>query len=224
MVLLRLDDVDAIPLATWTWPPDHSLAGQTRLAMGFIVIHPRGLVLVDTGLAEGRPELDAKFRMNRRDLVDYLKERSLDPGAVVAIVNSHLHSDHCGQNRKFPGVPIFAQRAEHALAQQPGYTSRECVDFDGAEYRLLEGDAEILPGIHVLATPGHTPGHQSVLVQTEDGVVILAGHAIGSTAEYVGEVEPVERSTVAQASVQRIRALRPRRVFFGHDAGRWDAD
>jgi len=222
-VLARLDDVVAMPLATWTWPADHALASQTRVAMGFVVTHPQGLVLVDTGLVEGRPEMDAKFQVDRRDLLDYLRERALDRGAVVAIVNSHLHSDHCGQNRKFPGVPIFTQRAEHELAQQPGYTSRECVEFEGAEYRLLEGDAEILPGVHVLATPGHTPGHQAVSVETADGLVILAGHAIGSAAEYADEVEPDERGTVAQASAQMLRALRPRRVFFGHDDGRWDA-
>lgn len=222
-MLPRLDDVVAVRLASWTWPPDHQLAGQKRLTMGFVITHPRGLVLVDTGLVEGRPELDAKLKVIRRDLLDYLREQSVGREAVIAIGNSHLHSDHCGQNRKFPGIPIFAQRAEHALAQEPGYTNRDCVDFEGAEYRLLEGDEEILPGVHVLGTPGHTQGHQSVSVRTAEGVVVLAGHAIGNAAEYAGEVEPVEQGEVAQASAQMLRDLRPRRVFFGHDAGRWDA-
>ena len=90
-------------------------------------------------------------------------------------MNTHLHFDHCGGNRLFPGLPIYVQRLEREAARVPGYTIPEWVEFEGARYVELDGAAEIVPGVRVVRTPGHTPGHQSVLVETEDGLVVVAG-------------------------------------------------
>jgi N-acyl homoserine lactone hydrolase len=93
------------------------------------------------------------------------------PRDVVCVINTHLHFDHCGGNRLFPGVPIHVQRTE----LQGPYDPPEWVDFEGATYVEHDGEAEILPGIRVLPTPGHTNGHQSVLVDTSDGLVVIGG-------------------------------------------------
>ena len=100
------------------------------------------------------------------------------------IVNSHLHFDHCGNNLRFPGVPICVQAAEHDAMRDPYYTVPEWVDFEGAEYAVIDGDAQVAKGVRVLSTPGHSPGHQSVVFDTADGAVVLAGRAIYSKAEY----------------------------------------
>jgi L-ascorbate metabolism protein UlaG (beta-lactamase superfamily) len=96
------------------------------------------------------------------------------PDALV--VNTHLHFDHCGGNRLFPGVPIHVQRRELADARtEDNYTVREWVDFPGATYVEHDGDAEILPGVSLLPAPGHTSGHQIVVVETDEGPVVLGG-------------------------------------------------
>jgi N-acyl homoserine lactone hydrolase len=93
------------------------------------------------------------------------------PRDVVCVINTHLHFDHCGGNRLFPGVPIHVQRLELQGRHDPP----EWVDFPGATYVEPDGEAEVLPGIRLLPTPGHTRGHRSVLVDTPDGLVVIGG-------------------------------------------------
>ena len=106
------------------------------------------------------------------------------PRDVVCVINTHLHFDHCGGNRLFPGVPIHVQRLELQAPHDP----HEWVDFPGATYVEHDGEADVLPGIRLLPTPGHTRGHQSVLVDTPDGLVVIGGdvaytfHELGSGA------------------------------------------
>ena len=76
------------------------------------------------------------------------------------------------------------QRRELAHARtQHDYTIREWVDFDGATYVEHDGEAEILPGVRLLPAPGHTDGHQIVVVETDDGPVVLGGDVGYSFAE-----------------------------------------
>jgi N-acyl homoserine lactone hydrolase len=131
--------------------------------------HPDGLVLVDTGLIDSFPELDEEWGPVPHPLPAELVAR------VTLVINTHLHFDHCGGNRLFPGTPIHVQTRELADGRtQPGYV-REWIDFAGATYVEHDGDAEVLPGVRLLPTPGHTAGHQSVLVDTDDGPVVLGG-------------------------------------------------
>src|SRR5213082_3653838 len=98
------------------------------------------------------------------------------PRDVVCVINTHLHFDHCGGNRLFPGVPIHVQRRELADARtRDDYTIREWVDFPGATYVEHDGEAEILPGVRLVPAPGHTEGHQIVVIETDEGPVVLGG-------------------------------------------------
>jgi N-acyl homoserine lactone hydrolase len=132
--------------------------------------HPDGLVLVDTGMIDSRPDLDEAWGPTPKPLPRELVAR------VAVVINTHLHFDHCGGNRLFRGVPIHVQARELADARtDPDWTIREWVDFDDATYVEHDGDVELLPGVRLLTTPGHTPGHQSVVVDTEDGPVVIGG-------------------------------------------------
>src|SRR5689334_11405664 len=96
---------------------------------------------------------------------------ALEPGDVTDVVLTHLHFDHAGGVALLPRATRWVQRAEYRHALLPdrhesgGFLPQE---FDG-DYELLSGDATVAPGVHVLFTPGHTAGHQSVLVKVGDG-------------------------------------------------------
>ena len=143
---------------------------------------PRGegrTVLVDTGLEDfvAPPEFLDETGLDPKLLPEALAGQGIDPGQVDAVVNTHLHDDHCGNDPLFTGAEVFVQRAELEFARRPHPLDyRYEPDFlDGLRVNALDGDAEILPGLRVIATPGHTPGSQTVLVDTPDGPVVIAG-------------------------------------------------
>ena len=203
------DDVVPLHLADVTYPASHPLAGQDGPVLAFAIRHPNGTVLVDTGIGQGNEWIEANYRPRSRDVREALVGAKLDPDNVRAIVNSHLHWDHCGQNRAFPGVPTYVQQSELDLALREGHTIVAWVDFPEARYEAVEGDREIVEGVSVLATPGHTPGHQSVTVRTGDGLVLIVGQAAQDARSFAtGE---------ADASVRRLRELNADRIHFSHD-------
>ena len=143
--------------------------GATWPGLVHTIEHPDALVLVDTGMIDSTPEIE-DMQPTPHPLPDDLVSR------VAIVVNTHLHFDHCGGNRLFPGVPIHVQRRELADARtQEDYTIREWVDFPGATYVEHDGEAEILPGVRLVPAPGHTEGHQIVVVETDEGPVVLGG-------------------------------------------------
>lgn len=150
--------------------------GALQPVFAWTVEHPDGLVLVDTGLIDSTPELDRTYR-------PVPHAHSL-PRDVVAVVNTHLHFDHCGGNRLFPGVPIHVQARELADARAgQADTVLEWVDFAGAHYVEHDGEGEVLAGIRLLPAPGHTAGHQVVVVDTPEGPNVLAGDVAYSFRE-----------------------------------------
>jgi N-acyl homoserine lactone hydrolase len=166
--------------------------------------HPAGRVLVDTGIIDSRPEIDDMSPTPHPENI---------PRDVACVINTHLHYDHCGGNRLFPGVPIHVQARELADARSlDSYTIREWVDFDGATYVEHEGEVELLPGIRLLPTPGHTDGHQSVLVETGERPVVVGG----DVAVWFGELD--EPHTEGQL---RVRALEPELVWLTHEHEPW---
>jgi glyoxylase-like metal-dependent hydrolase (beta-lactamase superfamily II) len=208
-------------LTDFVYPLGHPSSGP-GVVFGYAVAHAEGVLLYDTGFGTDNEWVERELRPVTRDPRTALRAAGIEPADVTFVVNSHLHFDHCGGNALFAGVPIIAQRAEYDAAQETGYTVREWVDFPGAVYELVDGDVEPVTGIRVLATPGHTVGHQSLSVQTSGGVVVLAGHAIYSAAEYAGAAPAEPLSDVGLRSADRLHRLDPVRVFFSHDAEIWE--
>ncbi|HXC75942.1 MAG TPA: N-acyl homoserine lactonase family protein [Candidatus Acidoferrum sp.] len=148
---------------------------------GFVIKHPRaGAILVDTGV--GWPtELVKEWKVVNRHAAEALAEHDLSPADVRIVINTHLHFDHCGQNAVFKHAPFYVQRSELERARRAKSVPSEWFDFAGARFELLDGDAEVADGVRVLATPGHTVGHQSVLVDTPDGGAVMIGDAAYTT-------------------------------------------
>ncbi|GAA4875160.1 N-acyl homoserine lactonase family protein [Kitasatospora terrestris] len=199
--------------------------------LAYAVRHPDGVLLFDTGIGDAGPETEAYYRPHRRPLDAALAGAGLTRADITLIVNCHLHFDHCGGNPLFPGIPILVQAAELATARRGGYTADHCVDFPGATYQELDGEAKLLPGIRVLPTPGHTPGHQSLAVTTSDGTTVLAGQAHDTSAEY-GAAHLARHATLGGLEPplppcptwhDRLAELDPRRAFFAHDSAVWES-
>jgi N-acyl homoserine lactone hydrolase len=190
---------------------------------GFVVTHQGGAVLVDTGVG-GPVDLLNDWRVVNRTAADALAELDMTPADIDLVINTHLHFDHCGQNAVFGHAAFYVQRAELDRAQRE---SRELFDWFGfmnAKFELLDGDAELLPGLSVITTPGHTVGHQSVLVRSADGGSdVLIGDAAYTPRQYLrsateDDLPPGQASDVAswRDSLQRIKSADPARVHFCH--------
>ena len=101
---------------------------------------------------------DELYQPDVRSIVDALNDVGMDERDVVAVINSHLHFDHCGQNHRLPNAEVWVTEAEVAAAAEEFYTVAEWAHI-GPERRRFSGDGEVLAdGIQIL----HTPGHQSV--------------------------------------------------------------
>ena len=243
---LSLDDVVPLTLTTLTFPSFHPLAGQTGVVNAFAIRHRHGVILVDTGIGEGNAFIDQFYRPQRRAIVEELRAVGLDIVEVVAVINGHLHFDNIGGNHLFPGVPIFVQQAEWDVAHAGGDTYRnervafdvlDWINFPGATYHVIDGEHEIVPGIRLVPTPGHTPGHQAVLVDTDQGLTIVAGQLPYDHVEW--EWIRTQRSLPAAAtddpphnvvigdpatylaSALRLVDLDPLSVHFTHDPIAW---
>ena len=189
---------------------------------GFVVTHPGGAVLVDTGCG-GPDEVLNDWRVVNRSVADALAELDMTPADIGLVINTHLHFDHCGQNAVFAHAPCYVQRAELDRAERESPELYDWFGFMNARWELLDGDVEILPGLSVITTPGHTVGHQCVVVATDDQADLLIGDAAYTPHQFAGppdeDVLPGQASNLVawRGSLDRIRSLEPDRVHFCHD-------
>ncbi|HTW08669.1 MAG TPA: N-acyl homoserine lactonase family protein [Acidimicrobiales bacterium] len=161
---------------------------------------------------------------------------------VKVVALSHLHYDHAGGVRHFTGfgVPVHLQRAEYSYAMsahpEPERHGMFRIDYDDPEinWRLADGDAEIAPGVHAVASPGHTPGHQSFVVDLDPSVggggFVFAFDAADLVANIEHELSVGSfincRPEDTVASIRRLKALAAERgypIVPGHDPVAWPA-
>src|SRR6266550_2118019 len=106
----------------------------------------------------------------------------LPPDDIDILICTHFDPDHAGYHDAFTKAELIVQREHYELARSghPRFaTIRAHWDHPALRYRLIDGDTELLPGLTLLETGGHTPGHQSVLVRLpKSGAVLLAIDAV----------------------------------------------
>jgi len=211
-------------------PAEETGTGTSRVepCLGYLVEHPDGLLLMDTGMG-AHAEVDAHYRPRRRSLRTALADVGVRVEDVTLVVNCHLHFDHCGGNPQLPGRAIFTQRVELAAARGSDYTLPELVDAPGLRYEQLDGEAEVLPGVLLIPTPGHTAGHQSLVVRRADGTVVVAGQSHDTATGYSADAlawraahDRHEPLPLIPAWLDRLQRLDPARVVFAHDHAVWE--
>ncbi|MEX2248645.1 MAG: N-acyl homoserine lactonase family protein [Parvibaculum sp.] len=212
-------------MATLTAPPGHPASGSDIEVFAYLVRHGGTTILVDTGMGADNAFLDDLYRANRIGLDAALAGAGASRADIGIVVNSHLHFDHCGNNRLFPGIPLYMQSRERKAARMPRYTVESWIAPEGALIHEVDGDCEIAPGITLLFTPGHTPGHQSFAVETPSGPTIVGAQVAYTAAEFEAGGDPAEAhdgmADNYYASIRRLKSLRPMRVFFSHDRNEW---
>jgi N-acyl homoserine lactone hydrolase len=212
--------------------PEDVAPGERVVVNAWVVRHPDATVLVDTGLGEHLPPDDVEsMRIERKPILEALAGAGLAPSDIDLVINCHLHADHAGGNVHFRGTRILVQPAELEAAREPDYTVPEDVDLAGGRWEVRDGEHEPLPGIRITPTPGHSPGHQSVVVETDAGRLLLAGQIFREASAFARAVTAYRLAADGYPDppaypewLPRLLELEPYRVVFGHDLAVWQAD
>jgi len=214
-----------------------------------------GWLLLDTGFNPALirdPALYGRFHGQNKDirailpgpgepLEEALAHEGIALADVVAVAVSHLHNDHAGGLRHFAGhVPVHAQRAEldYGMSTPPAPERNGIfrVDYDDPriDWRLADGDVDLAPGVRAVLTAGHTPGHQSFVVELDDSV---GGGGFVFAFDAADLQENIDRELAvggfidceAEQTIEAIRRLksiareRGYRLVPGHDPHVWPA-
>jgi N-acyl homoserine lactone hydrolase len=209
--------------------------------LSYLVRADEGNILIDAGFHPDDVAVIAKN--NKMDvpaelyLPQQLKKIGLSPDDINMVVLTHLNIDHIGWLRSFLQAEVFVQQEEYRYTMfphtvyPPPFTEKdrfpERFDFSRIKWHLVDGDQELFPGLSVIFTPGHTAGHQSVMVDLpESGPIIIAGDAAFLQENLDKEIVPLYWFDARQTwlSLKRIKLwaqVRHARIFPGHDFEYW---
>jgi glyoxylase-like metal-dependent hydrolase (beta-lactamase superfamily II) len=180
----------------------------------YLIKHAQGWFLWDTGVADavaampdGLAPADPKAVLWRRPktLAGELDRLGVKPADIKGMAVSHTHPDHVGNVELFPTTMLYVQKAEY---EWPGANNAPRFKVEHPVTKL-EGDRDIFGdgSVTILSTPGHTPGHQSLLVKLpKSGAIVLSGDAVHFTSNWEIRAVPSMNSDKeqTQASMQKI--------------------
>ena len=190
-------------------------------------------ILVDTGVGTLPPKYE-KFheviRSKEEELSYSLKTVGLKPSDITMVVNTHLHFDHCGNNRLFENSKFLVQTDEIRYAYFPDRFMRvsylrDFFDVEG-DYLPVRGRYEIEDGVEVVPTPGHTIGHQSLVVKWRDRNVVYAGDAapLPENIEKRNISGMIYDSSLGLQSIDFLRRIENPVYIYSHDNQQLKAD
>lgn len=203
---------------------------------GFLIEHPQaGPILVDTGFPPGESvqSLPSSQLILKMDNVQYqLQTAGYSIGDIKHLIFTHLDPDHAGSAGLFPNAKKYIQR-EHLEAAKSGRferleRSRPSWDQADAQWVELDGNTELFQGVTVIETPGHVPGHQSILVDLKNtGLCLITGDAV-MTAESLEQDTEIALDMDSEQAIQTrrdinelIRSRGIKLVLYGHSAAQW---
>jgi glyoxylase-like metal-dependent hydrolase (beta-lactamase superfamily II) len=204
-----------------------------RLHNLFWIVKGESLTIaVDTGFTGdvGRKFMPAMIQEPHEDPFAQLDRIGVDPAEVDHVILTHLHFDHLSSPiERFTRAQVWVNRRELAYVPMPPhpwfgqFVDTDAVNLIAGPWRdrlsLVEEEAQVAPGIDIFRTAGHTPGHQSVAVNTAAGCAVLAGDAAFTYRNLEEDIPPGFNWNLEEcfASMARIRR-RADFVLPGHDA------
>ncbi len=188
-------------------------------------------ILIDSGLPAIIPEEASDFE-NGQDIIEQLASLGLKPDDIDTVISTHYDIDHAGRHAAFTKAQYVVQRVHHVdAASNPRFAAlRPEWDQPMARIRLVDGDTELLPGLELIETSGHVPGHQSVLVRLpKTGAILLTIDAVPFAGGFTREVKDDgsnPNGEAGRASTIKLLDLVEREhiglVIFGHDQAQWE--
>lgn len=196
-------------------------------------------ILVDTGFPE-KYHRDARAA-TREDRLDSFGEvvsltgentmarqlalAGIGPADIDCLILTHTHIDHVGGIGSFPHAPLVIGKAERELSKPLYWSGAQPLDWPDVETVTVEGDLDICEGLRLLSTPGHSPGHLSLLVETpQTGPILLTADAISRPAEIDERFAGSWNEADAIASASRLLAIARQRdalIIYGHWPEQW---
>lgn len=238
----------AFNIGSVTVPAGWLLAGasghMTVPVCGYLIDHAKGRAVFDTGLhlntqTDQVSYMGAKFHAHQQchfqpgeEISERLKAMQIAPESVNYVINSHLHFDHCGGNGLLPNADVIIQGKEYDHARSgeggPGYIENDWAT--GQSFKVIEGEHDLFGdgSVVILPTHGHTPGHQSLRVQTElGGEFVLCGDACYlkdnlDNLQLPGVLADPEATLAVLKRFQDMQAGGAT-LMFGHDPDQWMA-
>ena len=193
-----------VPKPLWERRIPADARNRIQLGMRCLLIeHPSGLILIDTGAGNKENEkfkdiygIENEGADGATMLEDGLKQIGVAPSDIALVINTHLHFDHAGGNTRtrpdgsleitFPNATYIVRRGEYDYAMTPNertaasYFERNYAPLEAADkIEWVSREKEIVKGVRVIPTPGHTPYHQSILIESA-----------GERAFYLGDLVP----------------------------------
>jgi N-acyl homoserine lactone hydrolase len=188
-------------------------------------------ILIDTGFPNDPPPRSGL--QLHKNVVEQLALLDLQPADIDILICTHFDLDHCGHHENFPNAELIVQREHYDVARgghQRFASSRLHWDLPASRYRFVDGDTTLLPGLELIETGGHVPGHQSVLVRLpETGPVLLTIDAVITQDSFTPnrQAGPLDLDgEKAIASTRKLLNLAQREqvalAIFGHDGPQWE--
>jgi len=211
----------------------------------YLIRHAKGWMMWDSGINDNVATMPKGFQRGklsphyilRKPLRVALSEIGVDPTKIEHVAFSHTHGDHVGNGNLFTGATLYMQQAEYDIAFGPEAVSKwnfEVTSYDklrANETVKLNGDHDVFGdgSVILIATPGHTPGHQSLLVRLpKTGPVVLSGDMVHLQDNWNARRAPsfnfnVEQSMQSMDKVAAIMQKTGAKLWINHDKAQSDA-
>lgn len=208
----------------------------------FLLKHQKGNVLFDTGCHPstttdptsrwgGMAKVMVPIGAPEQNLIDELTKIGLTPDDIDVVINSHLHSDHCGCNEYFKRAAFICHARELEVASAADGLQQGYIPADWKQptpYDTVEGQRDVFDDgrIVLIPLPGHTPGMMGALVGLDrSGEMLLVADAIALRANLERDITPRNtwNAQMSERSFDEVRRIRDRgaAVLFGHDDEQW---
>ena len=226
--LLNLDSLEIFNLAAIESPV------RQLFVPCYLIQHEQGQLIWDDGLPkavadpDGPVEIEGGSMVYARWLMDQLADMGLSPADITHVAFSHLHFDHAGAANSLLQGEIFMQRQEWDAALGNGAEFTDTSLFDGlkgARVRFIDGDHDVFGdgSVRLIHAPGHTPGHQVLLVTLENtGPVLLSGDLYHTRANRRLRRVPTfnsdaEQTLASMAKIEHLLAETGATLWIEHD-------
>jgi N-acyl homoserine lactone hydrolase len=246
--LYRLDCGHSLANDESVWTPGQNVGRSIQFSSTcWLIKHRNEWLLWDTGVPESTlhdprgwstlPKLIV-YHLDR-SLTDQLAEIGLKPGDIGQVAISHTHGDHIGNMALFPNATVVMQRTEYSWIHSPDGANDNVNQLMALARKLLgtpknleqiEGDKDVFGdgSVTLISTPGHTPGHQSLLIHLRtSGFIVLSGDVAHSEENFEKDIVPSLNTDKAAsiASMERVKKLiatYKAKFFINHDKSQTD--